>query len=771
MHKKLRFLPILIAVLAVSFAVTLPADTAKAGNKIAEGVRLGATDLSGMTLDEAAGVMKDYCDLIASSDLTINVRNIPDDVLTKMEAGESIDPDEYESLYSVKVPLSTFDLDYDIEGALRTASSLGEKGRLIDRYKLLMDMKYGSVELPISFSVDDQKVKTYVEKLFVPENSKEARDASFGFGAEGFHVIEKEQTGIRVSAPLTTDSILKTFENGFSDKMACNAIVGTVEPEVTSDSMEDIPFSLVATYTTRFWTYDNEANLNRSHNIMKAAQYVNGTLLMPGQSCSLNQTIGQRTEARGFKFGHAYLNGRVIDSVGGGICQFATTLYQCLLQTEMTINSRHNHSMRVDYVDYSQDATLDWPGTDLSFTNSWDYPIYITCSTSFGYPSTVTVNIYGYDQRPKNRTVEYRSIIDSTEKTIYPELRLDSGRAPGNPSTSGSVLDAVSSHLEKIVRVNGAVQSTTRMNNDYYRPLRAITTVGSRGLSLEVVREGGIDQIKDGNGNYLLLNGSYAPIYNGNGGYYLAKDYKHGANNVATYSGGKLVPVGGHTHSYGSWAPNDDGTHTGTCSCGAVKTENCPYNSRGVCTKCGAQKPTEEHTHSYTWKSNGNGTHTGACSCGDAKTEKCTYDNKGICTKCGAKKQPEPTTECKHVWDGGKVKTAATCEKDGVKVYTCTKCGETKEEIIKATGHKWDNGKVTKEATCTEAGVKTFTCSACHKTRTEAIPALGHDFQNGHCTRCGAPDPNNPPTEPAPTEPAPTEPAPPAESGSDAPNP
>ena len=121
-----------------------------------------------------------------------------------------------------------------------------------------------------------------------------------------------------------------------------------------------------------------------------------------------------------------------------------------------------------------------------------------------------------------------------------------------------------------------------------------------------------------------------------------------------------------------------------------------------------------------------------------------------------------------HSWDAGKVTKLATCTKDGEKIYTCNGCGETKTEVIKATGHKeteirnatestcqkegytgdkvckacgevlekgkpiakkdhsWDAGKVTKSATCTKDGEKIYTCSGCGETKTEVIKATGH---------------------------------------------
>ena len=708
MFKKLRFLPILIMALVLAVIAFSPAGTSEAGNKIADGVYLGDQDLSGKTMGEAADAMEAYYEKIAASDLTINVRKLPSDVLKKLEAGEAVDTSKYDVVRTVKVPVSTFDFDYSIEEALRVASTLGQTGRLVERYKTLMDMKYGRAQLPLSYSVNGEKVKEYVEKVFAPENTKDPVDAKFSWGKDGLQVRQKEQDGIKVYNNLTVNAILQAFENGISDSISCTVAVGAVPATVTADSLTNIKFGRVATYTTKFWRGNDESSSNRSHNIDLAARYVNGTMINPGQRASLNQLIGMRTPERGFKVGKAFYNGKVVDDYGGGVCQFATTFYQCLLQTELTVNVRYNHSLAVTYVDYSQDATLDWGYCDLVFTNNWNNPIYVECSTTY---NTVTVSFYGVDERPKNRTVEYKSVVDEEIKTVYPAIVLEDDKAPAYPTREGQVLPAVKSHIEKIVRVNGVVQSTTKMNNDYYRPLRANVHVGTKGLKLTVKRENDIDKIYDQNGNQLLMNTKYEPIYNGRGGYYLAKDYKHDADGVAVYSGGQLVPVSSaHTHSYGSWSSNNNGTHSRSCSCGDKQTENCNFDSNGKCTVCGYTKPTNPptqpstepttaHTHSYSWASNGNGTHNGTCSgCGDKITnEACSYDSNGKCTKCGYTKPAE--TQHEHNYTGW------TSNGDKTHTGTCS-CGDKKT---------WpcDFNDVVTPPTTTTQGYTTHTCKVC----------------------------------------------------------
>ena len=82
-----------------------------------------------------------------------------------------------------------------------------------------------------------------------------------------------------------------------------------------------------------------------------------------------------------------------------------------------------------------------------------------------------------------------------------------------------------------------------------------------------------------------------------------------------------------------------------------------------------------------------------------------------------------PCTE--HVWDEGVVKTPATCKDEGVMLYTCTLCGETKEEPIATVDHTWGEWEVTTPASCGVDGVETRTCSACGETETQEVAANG----------------------------------------------
>jgi hypothetical protein len=108
-----------------------------------------------------------------------------------------------------------------------------------------------------------------------------------------------------------------------------------------------------------------------------------------------------------------------------------------------------------------------------------------------------------------------------------------------------------------------------------------------------------------------------------------------------------------------------------------------------------------------------------------------TKERTRTCSKCGyVQKETAIIQATGHKMDKGTVTKEATCTEAGKKVYTCTVCGSTSEEVILALGHDWDKGTVTKEPTCTQEGTKTTTCKRCGLTETQSIPAKGHSFGN-----------------------------------------
>ena len=179
-----------------------------------------------------------------------------------------------------------------------------------------------------------------------------------------------------------------------------------------------------------------------------------------------------------------------------------------------------------------------------------------------------------------------------------------------------------------------------------------------------------------------------------------------------------------HTHSWDSGVV----TKQPTCTEAGTKTYTC--------TSCGKTKTTEIAATGHQ--------HTEIRNKKEATCKAEGYTGDTYCTDCETKvSSGQAIAKIDHTWDNGKVTTEATCEHTGVRTYTCSVCGETKEEETPKTDHSYDDGTVTKKPTCIETGIKTYTCTVCQKTKTEEIPATGHQHteirnkKEATCTETG----------------------------------
>jgi vancomycin resistance protein YoaR len=165
-----------------------------------------------------------------------------------------------------------------------------------------------------------------------------------------------------------------------------------------------------------------------------------------------------------------------VDSLGGGICQVSTTLYNAVLRAELEVVERSNHSMIVTYVDPSADAAIAGTYKDFKFTNNTDAPIYIEGTTA---NKQVTFTIYGEETRPSNRTVKY---VSQTLSTTDPGVLIvaDAGQPIGY-RTVESAHKGVVAELYKHVYVNGVEESVTKVNKSTYKASPRTITIGVAG--------------------------------------------------------------------------------------------------------------------------------------------------------------------------------------------------------------------------------------------------------------------------------------------------
>ncbi len=135
-----------------------------------------------------------------------------------------------------------------------------------------------------------------------------------------------------------------------------------------------------------FTTYYPHADY-RNTNIGRALELINGTVLKPGETFSLNETVGERTAENGFVKGFIIQNGIFKEDYGGGVSQAATTTFNAAFFAGLEDVEHKPHSFYIDRYPVGREATVAWPSVDLKFTNDTPYGILIQAGITPSTPS------------------------------------------------------------------------------------------------------------------------------------------------------------------------------------------------------------------------------------------------------------------------------------------------------------------------------------------------------------------------------------------------
>ena len=202
---------------------------------------------------------------------------------------------------------------------------------------------------------------------------------------------------------------------------------------------------------------------SRSYNVALAASSCNGKILMPGETFSYLGTIGDPSQANGYKSSTGYSNGQTVTMDGGGVCQVSSAIYYCAVYANLDIVHRANHAFTVGYVPDGLDATVYYPSLDFKFRNNTDFPIKLVSYVSGG---KLTVQIYGTN--PSGTYVKTERYTRSTTAytTVY---EADSSIPRGTTKVkttpyTGKVVDV----YRCVYDANGKLLSRTFENTSRY---------------------------------------------------------------------------------------------------------------------------------------------------------------------------------------------------------------------------------------------------------------------------------------------------------------
>ena len=389
---------------------------------LAEGLYIDEYYVGGMTIAEARDVLQKAYEEAGQTAATVYWQTNP-----------------------VKTNLADLGLYWSIDDALSRAATLWQQGNLIRRYKIRQDLTGSEYHLSMKKRLTQSAVENFLTDYVADVYDIAPKDAELTHTGNGFEVSQDED-GLGVDIDATWKKIAMAYAENEDDytEITVEAELETVRPHCPTDDLKLIKDLLGSSYTDY-----SVGSATRSVNVEVATDNVSGAVVMPGDTVSVSERMKPRTAENGYQSGGTMVNGVIEDSIGGGICQVSTTLYNALLKAEVQIDERHNHSMVVGYVSPGKDAAVSEDGgKDLVFTNNRETPIYIE-----GYTDGTNVYffVYGVEDRPENRKVTFEAT--ETYRKEYAE--------------GGVEVDA---YLEKIVTIDGEEVSRVKLHMDHYEP-------------------------------------------------------------------------------------------------------------------------------------------------------------------------------------------------------------------------------------------------------------------------------------------------------------
>lgn len=440
------------AVLAVALIVFLGCYFVRrsAVNKVPEdiicnNIYIGDVDVSGMNAKEAKAALKEKVAEYQAIKVTLMAEE-------------------------AKVDVTLGDLGFymkDTKKLVKNAVSYGKEGSVWSRYSDIKELEESKKVIQSAYAVDAAAVeKVITEKM--PELENGAKDATIT-RSNGTFVFTDEVKGVAID---TTESVkaIETYFNGKWSKEGgkIQLVTKIDEPKVTKAQLQEVK-DLLGTFTTTCGTGGG-----RVQNIITGAKHINGAVLMPGEEYSANAAMEPYTTENGFTEAGSYENGKVVQSMGGGICQVSSTLYNAVILAELEIVERAAHSMLVSYVEPSMDAAIAGDFKDLKFKNNTETPIYIEGYVSGG---KITFNVYGKETRSASREVKFVSEVVSS--TPAGEKFVASGDPVGTIKKASSGYTGMKAKLWKVVYENGVEVSREVVNNSGYRASEAVFNVGT----------------------------------------------------------------------------------------------------------------------------------------------------------------------------------------------------------------------------------------------------------------------------------------------------
>ena len=500
---------ILLLIILMLILSTIFAIINSRTNKIVKGIYIENVDVSNITEEEAKSILTELSDKTKQNEILFKYKEIET-------------PITYEAL----------EVNLDIDSAIKEAYSLGRSGNIFQNNFEILKTWINGKKIKLNFNIDEDVIKqvceninnTSVDAVVEPSYYVENEKLIITSGKKGIKVKEDEllQT-IRDTIKINGDSSViidvkvdevepssidlekirseiykevkdayyttnpftiypevngvdfdienaKTIISEPKEQYEIPLIITKAEKTVQEIGTEAFP-DLLATFSTKY----NAGDTNRTTNLKLSAGKINGTVLLPGDEFSYNKIVGERTIQAGYKMAATFSGGKVVDGLGGGICQISSTLYDAVVMANLDVTVRRNHQFVTSYLPGGKDATVVWGSQDFKFVNSRKYPVRITATVSGG---VATVQVWGVKEE-----VEYDITIETKKTATIPyttQYVKDSTLPKGTQKVVQNGNNGSKYEAYKVMRLNGEVVSRTLLSKDTYNAKNKIVKIGTK---------------------------------------------------------------------------------------------------------------------------------------------------------------------------------------------------------------------------------------------------------------------------------------------------
>lgn len=453
----------ILSVTMVCSCMIYSVEHLKYNQKIYKNIQVCNIDLGGKTLDEAASIIEtQVIDTLLNRELSLTLNGS-----------------------HFNLPLRSFYVTSNLQEVLKHAMSYPYSLSSLERLQFLTGNKTKNFNIQIDFN--EATILDYA-KDFINSFNSSPSNANISIDTVGKITTVSDIDGQYID----TDQLLKDLSSIFNDcsyekltsyeitkntrqlssfnstiQIELKDYLNSVTPQIKVEDLQLID-TVISSYTTSF-----SPSKASAININLAADAINGQLLMPGETFSFNEIVGNTTLDKGYVYAPVIVNSEFTQGIGGGICQVSSTLYNTILLAGLNATERRPHSKPSSYVPLGQDSTIDWGTIDFKFENTLDYPLYISAFTDNG---NLHIRLYSNKALLKT-TYEVSSEIIKVLPSPTHYVK-DTSLSPNSKILVSSGSTGYQVKVTRNTYTNNKLVATEIISQDTYNPKSTIFNIG-----------------------------------------------------------------------------------------------------------------------------------------------------------------------------------------------------------------------------------------------------------------------------------------------------